>query len=201
MERVIDDNFGSYYTRLLHPGDMTSVSLGLYIYHLDYDVSKRVLGTTGYMYMFWNDSRLAWNPDMYDNVRYIRLPSWRVWKPDILPYNKIGELETEYVNVHVSYRGYLLWVPPFTMHTPCKRRENTRRTVDCPIKLGSWSYNNNEIKLRKADSDSIWLEDDIWVNYPPYTVTNSSAEIVGEQYSSDMGEFAEFIATITLGSL
>lgn len=36
----------------------------------------------------WNDYKLKWNPKDYGGVEFIRVPSSRIWKPDIVLYNK-----------------------------------------------------------------------------------------------------------------
>lgn len=36
----------------------------------------------------WNDYRLMWDPDEYDGIKKIRLPSQHIWLPDIVLYNK-----------------------------------------------------------------------------------------------------------------
>lgn len=36
----------------------------------------------------WTDHRLAWNSSCYEGVDILRIPSKRVWLPDIVLYNK-----------------------------------------------------------------------------------------------------------------
>lgn len=36
----------------------------------------------------WNDYKLRWNPQEYENVTSIRIPSEIIWRPDIVLYNK-----------------------------------------------------------------------------------------------------------------
>lgn len=36
----------------------------------------------------WNDYRLMWDPDQYEGIKKIRLPSQHIWLPDIVLYNK-----------------------------------------------------------------------------------------------------------------
>lgn len=42
----------------------------------------------------WNDYKLRWNPEEYENVTSIRIPSEIIWRPDIVLYNKLGFLST-----------------------------------------------------------------------------------------------------------
>lgn len=36
----------------------------------------------------WSDYKLRWNPEEYENVTSIRIPSELIWRPDIVLYNK-----------------------------------------------------------------------------------------------------------------
>ena len=36
----------------------------------------------------WNDTHLTWNYSDFGDVRNIRLPFQKVWRPDIILYNK-----------------------------------------------------------------------------------------------------------------
>ena len=39
------------------------------------------------MKMEWNDYKLRWNPREYGGLRHVRIPSEKIWKPDIVLYN------------------------------------------------------------------------------------------------------------------
>lgn len=36
----------------------------------------------------WSDYRLSWDPDEYDNIKVLRIPPNKVWRPDIYLINK-----------------------------------------------------------------------------------------------------------------
>lgn len=36
----------------------------------------------------WSDYRLRWDPEKYDNIQTLRVPSTMVWLPDIVLENK-----------------------------------------------------------------------------------------------------------------
>lgn len=42
----------------------------------------------------WNDYRLVWNPDRYDGIKKLRIPSHHIWLPDIVLYNKYADAVT-----------------------------------------------------------------------------------------------------------
>jgi hypothetical protein len=36
----------------------------------------------------WNDMNLRWNTSEYGGVKDLRIPPHRIWKPDVLMYNR-----------------------------------------------------------------------------------------------------------------
>lgn len=36
----------------------------------------------------WNDYRLRWDPEKYEGIKKLRIPSKLIWLPDIVLYNK-----------------------------------------------------------------------------------------------------------------
>ena len=36
----------------------------------------------------YNDKSLSWNPLRFGDIKTVRVPSDKIWKPDILLYNK-----------------------------------------------------------------------------------------------------------------
>lgn len=36
----------------------------------------------------WNDYKLRWAPTEFDGIEFIRVPSNKIWRPDIVLYNK-----------------------------------------------------------------------------------------------------------------
>lgn len=37
----------------------------------------------------WNDMNLRWNTSEYGGVKDLRIPPHRIWKPDVLMYNRL----------------------------------------------------------------------------------------------------------------
>ncbi|PSN40440.1 hypothetical protein C0J52_22086 [Blattella germanica] len=40
----------------------------------------------------WNDVNLRWNSTEYGGVKDLRIPPHRIWKPDVLMYNSVGQV-------------------------------------------------------------------------------------------------------------
>ncbi|TNN77178.1 Neuronal acetylcholine receptor subunit alpha-3 [Liparis tanakae] len=38
--------------------------------------------------VIWNDYKLQWMPVEFDGIEFIRVPSNKIWRPDIVLYNK-----------------------------------------------------------------------------------------------------------------
>lgn len=36
----------------------------------------------------WEDYRLTWKPEEFDDMKKVRLPSKHIWLPDVVLYNK-----------------------------------------------------------------------------------------------------------------
>lgn len=71
-----------------------------------YMVSNEIYSwTCSLLHQGWNDYRLMWDPDEYDGIKKIRLPSQHIWLPDIVLYNK--------------YVSFLLWRNIVFMHKIC----------------------------------------------------------------------------------
>ena len=42
------------------------------------------------LFQEWKDYKLKWDPDEYNGVREICLPSTDLWNPDVLLYNRLS---------------------------------------------------------------------------------------------------------------
>lgn len=40
------------------------------------------------LFQAWSDYRLSWVPEEYDNIKVLRIPAIKVWRPDIYLINK-----------------------------------------------------------------------------------------------------------------
>ena len=44
--------------------------------------------------MYWNDQRLAWNPDDFDGIDSLTFFSDTIWTPDATIYEKVGGVDS-----------------------------------------------------------------------------------------------------------
>ena len=124
---------------------------------VELDVDKQILTGIYWGNIQWNDVNLRWNGSDYGGINSIRLPSDRIWIPDIIPYNAMDynnvDPRKQITNIVISSDGGCLWVPPSVMKTTCKIDYTTYRQT-CDIKIGSWTYNGWKMNLTLHDSSA-----------------------------------------------
>ncbi|XP_060895341.1 neuronal acetylcholine receptor subunit alpha-3 isoform X2 [Labrus mixtus] len=101
--------------------------------------------------VIWNDYKLRWNPKDYAGVEFIRVPSNRIWKPDIVLYNNaVGDFQVDdKTKALLRYNGDVTWIPPAIFKSSCKI-DVTYFPFDyqnCTMKFGSWTYDKAKIDL------------------------------------------------------
>ncbi|XP_077589344.1 neuronal acetylcholine receptor subunit beta-2 isoform X2 [Stigmatopora nigra] len=92
-----------------------------------------------------------WDPDEYEGIKKIRLPTQHIWLPDIVLYNNAdGTYEVSfYSNAVVSNNGEVAWLPPAIYKSACKIevRDFPFDQQNCTLKFRSWTYDHTEIDL------------------------------------------------------
>ena len=58
------------------------------IIHLDVDEKNRILVTEGWIRLKWVDKDLVWDPANFGNVSVLRVDYNKVWRPDLVLFNK-----------------------------------------------------------------------------------------------------------------
>ncbi|XP_036406912.1 neuronal acetylcholine receptor subunit alpha-3-like [Megalops cyprinoides] len=99
----------------------------------------------------WNDYKLRWSPMEYDGIEFIRVPSNKIWRPDIVLYNNaVGDfLVEDKTKALLKYDGTVTWVPPAIFKSSCPM-DITYFPFDyqnCSMKFGSWTYDKAKIDL------------------------------------------------------
>ncbi|XP_009462982.1 PREDICTED: neuronal acetylcholine receptor subunit beta-2 [Nipponia nippon] len=99
----------------------------------------------------WEDYRLTWKPEDFDNMKKVRLPSKHIWLPDVVLYNNAdGMYEVSfYSNAVISYDGSIFWLPPAIYKSACKIevKHFPFDQQNCTMKFRSWTYDRTEIDL------------------------------------------------------
>ena len=51
------------------------------------DEINQIMTTNLWLKMDWNDNKLRWSPEDFGGLKHVRVPSEKIWKPDIVLYN------------------------------------------------------------------------------------------------------------------
>ncbi|XP_047463190.1 neuronal acetylcholine receptor subunit alpha-4b [Mugil cephalus] len=160
-ERLLQNLFAHYnkHSRpVKNTSDTVLVHFGLSIAQLiDVDEKNQMMTTNVWVKQEWNDYKLRWNPEEYENVTSIRIPSEIIWRPDIVLYNNAdGDFAvTHLTKAHLFYDGQIKWMPPAIYKSSCSI-DVTFFPFDqqsCKMKFGSWTYDRAKIDLINMDSD------------------------------------------------
>ncbi|KAJ1363489.1 Acetylcholine receptor subunit beta-type unc-29 [Parelaphostrongylus tenuis] len=127
---------------------------------INVDEKDQIMHTNVWLTLKWHDFQMRWNPVNYGEIKEIRVSPDKVWLPDIVLFNNAdGNYEVSFMcNVVINYHGDMLWVPPALYKSSC--------IIDveffpfdeqvCTLMFGSWTYNENEIKLEFEQAE--WVD-------------------------------------------
>ncbi|KAF7228278.1 neuronal acetylcholine receptor subunit alpha-3 [Nothobranchius furzeri] len=115
------------------------------------DEVNQIMETNLWLRHVWNDYKLRWTPVDYDGIEFIRVPSNKIWRPDIVLYNNaVGDfLVEDKTKALLKYDGTITWVPPAIFKSSCPM-DITYFPFDyqnCSMKFGSWTYDKAKIDL------------------------------------------------------
>ena len=126
------------------------------IQKLNMDVYNEMLIGHIWQNFEWIDYNLKWNESDYGGITDIRLPSNRIWIPDIIPFNTYEydgvDPHKQITDIVVYSSGSCTWIPPMVLKTTCKVFTPTTTMQACDIKFGSWTYDGFKINLVMRDS-------------------------------------------------
>ncbi|MFT7807422.1 neuronal acetylcholine receptor subunit alpha-3-like [Arapaima gigas] len=115
------------------------------------DEVNQIMETNLWLRHIWNDYKLKWTPAEFDGIEFIRVPSNKIWRPDIVLYNNaVGDfLVEDKTKALLKYDGMVTWVPPAIFKSSCPM-DITYFPFDyqnCSMKFGSWTYDKAKIDL------------------------------------------------------
>ncbi|ESO84740.1 hypothetical protein LOTGIDRAFT_131695, partial [Lottia gigantea] len=125
----------------------------------------------------WTDILLRWDPKKHDGIHTVRVPSNRIWLPDILLYNFADDRLREQRDalVVVDYNGTILWMPQAILKSSCSF-DTLYFPFDeqsCLMKFGSWTSNGNKLNIDFVLQDSMDMSD--FVKNNEWDVTKNTA--------------------------
>ncbi|XP_023272468.1 neuronal acetylcholine receptor subunit alpha-3-like [Seriola lalandi dorsalis] len=115
------------------------------------DEVNQIMETNLWLRHVWNDYKLRWAPVEYDGIEFIRVPSNKIWRPDIVLYNNaVGDfLVEDKTKALLKFDGTITWIPPAIFKSSCPM-DITYFPFDyqnCSMKFGSWTYDKAKIDL------------------------------------------------------
>ncbi|KAK1336365.1 LOW QUALITY PROTEIN: hypothetical protein QTO34_004171 [Cnephaeus nilssonii] len=121
----------------------TTVSIDVIVYAiLNVDEKNQVLTTYIWYRQYWTDEFLQWNPEDFDNITKLSIPTDSIWVPDIL----INEL---YPVVYVRHHGEVQNYKPLQVVTACSLDiYNFPFDVqNCSLTFTSWLHTIQDINI------------------------------------------------------
>ncbi|XP_004701736.1 acetylcholine receptor subunit gamma [Echinops telfairi] len=177
-ERLLADLMRSYDPHVRpaeQEADVVNVSLKLTLTNLiSLNEREEALTTNVWIEMQWCDYRLRWDPQDYEDLWVLRVPSSMVWQPDIVLENNVdGMFEVAlYCNVLVSPNGCIYWLPPAIFRSSCPISV-TYFPFDwqnCSLIFQSRTYSTNEINLQLSQEGGQTIE---WIFIDPEAFTEN----------------------------
>ncbi|XP_028707044.1 neuronal acetylcholine receptor subunit beta-4 isoform X1 [Macaca mulatta] len=156
-EKLMDDLLNkTRYNNLIRPAtsssQLISIKLQLSLAQLiSVNEREQIMTTNVWLKQEWTDYRLTWNSSRYEGVNILRIPTKRIWLPDIVLYNNAdGTYEVSvYTNLIVRSNGSVLWLPPAIYKSTCKIEVKyfPFDQQNCTLKFRSWTYDHTEIDM------------------------------------------------------
>ncbi|XP_035707864.1 neuronal acetylcholine receptor subunit alpha-9-like [Folsomia candida] len=132
--------------------DVLNVSVGLTLMSIiNVDIDKETIDLNIWESLEWNDYKLRWSRENYDNISSLRIPSHRIWSPDIYISNHGHDsLDPFFKTLSVvNYNGTVSSILPGETTTTCKMdlKKYPFEKLECEIKLLSWTYDGSLLDL------------------------------------------------------
>ncbi|XP_030017558.1 acetylcholine receptor subunit beta [Sphaeramia orbicularis] len=118
------------------------------------NMKNEEMSTVVVMNLEWTDHRLSWKPKDYDGIEVLRIPSGKVWLPDIVLINNNDGVFDVALHVHVQAysNGRVTWTPPALYLSSCgvKVTYFPFDWQNCTMQFRSYTYDATEIDLQYA---------------------------------------------------
>ncbi|KAH3862136.1 neuronal acetylcholine receptor subunit alpha-10-like [Dreissena polymorpha] len=163
-----DKRGGKYARPVANHSHAVPVKLMLQLIQIvDLDEKNQVLKLNLWTNYYWIDEFLRWNPDDYEGVTEIRIPSDLIWTPDIKLYNyaDIRLQERRDALVTIKYEGNITWIPQGIFMGTCNIDVTTFPfdKQSCSLKFGSWTYDGSKLDLDFLGEKHEMLTEDYFV--------------------------------------
>ncbi|XP_039267702.2 neuronal acetylcholine receptor subunit alpha-3-like [Styela clava] len=152
LYRVLFSDYNPWIRPVENANDSVVVALELFMSQLvKVDEINQIMMTNLWLKQEWFDYKMQWDPSLYGDVRYLRIPSENIWRPDIVLYNTaVGRFQVEQTTkALVHYTGSITWTPPAIFKSSCSIDVSyfPFDTQNCTMKFGSWTYDKARLDL------------------------------------------------------
>ncbi|KAF7261113.1 hypothetical protein EG68_01838 [Paragonimus skrjabini miyazakii] len=124
---------------------------------LQLDENEQILTVSVRSLYRWSDHHLVWNPEDYDNITHITIPTSKIWIPDVALYNYADERleERRDCAAKVSHNGVVEWHPMAIYKSTCavKIKYFPYDKQNCTLKFGPWTYDAGRVNGTLYDVD------------------------------------------------
>jgi len=179
----------------ISPDGLVNVKITMFIQCADLDKETNVLHTQLYERVFWNDSRLSWNPEDFGDMKRTRINPRDIWTPNIRLTNSFMTFEERFsTSASVVNYGGVLMVSHAVYTTLCS--QTAADAYNCALRLESWEFNSATLNIELGDnpmSDIVMIDPSFLC---PYTIEEPTAEIFTKSYPS--GDYQTFQVQFTI---
>ncbi|XP_022107578.1 neuronal acetylcholine receptor subunit alpha-10-like [Acanthaster planci] len=164
--RLIDDIFHKKrYNKVIRPviNETTPIliTIELYLSQINDVIEKyQTISTMVWLTQRWTDEYLRWDPQDYNNLTAVRLPSNMVWLPDTVLYNTRETSNEQLMSIQttliINNDGSVDWSAPITLISQCSVDVNFYPfdAQTCNLKFGSWQHDARLIDYPEAVADA-----------------------------------------------
>lgn len=116
------------------------------------NMKNEEMSTIVVMDLAWTDYRLQWNPKEHEGITVLRIPSAKVWLPDIVLINNNDGVFHIALPVHVQvyHNGKVTWTPPALYLSSCSVKVEyfPFDWQNCSMVFRSYTYDASEIDIQ-----------------------------------------------------
>ncbi|XP_067001752.2 acetylcholine receptor subunit beta-like 2 isoform X2 [Anabrus simplex] len=131
---------------ILNENDTTYIFIHLTCQNIKVDEKKSVISIRGEVTMHWEDQKLQWKPQDYDNISLLTVLHHEVWQPELILYNAVGhgtDILTD-TPLSVSSLGLVVWKSQASLQARCSLDLSHWPNDEhlCELQLGFWAQHD-----------------------------------------------------------
>lgn len=141
-EQKLREELTSCDTRFQPPStNHTIVNISFTLKSFNFEHYEEIFTINSWVFLTWDDSRLTWNPDNYDGITEVLLPSNKIWTPKLSHYSSSGNDEFDYImtSCRITNKGHVTCIPRVIHQTVCNTKLThwPYDTKNCTFEFGS----------------------------------------------------------------